>query len=127
MIFIWYPNDFWHKRKIDNFDPYNVLLAIATNIPVLLMTAFVVQGHICAIKDFVVNVLTLMGPSLMICPSLEMFSYSWIAARRYRSSSGLEAWGSRPNVPYRRQDIYLVPYKVKMTLKYTTKAREDKE
>ncbi len=33
------------KRKIDNFDPYNVLLAIATNIPVLLMTAFVLQGH----------------------------------------------------------------------------------
>ncbi len=32
--------------KIDNFDPYNVLLAIATNIPVLLMTAFVLQGHI---------------------------------------------------------------------------------
>ncbi len=29
-----------------NFDPYNVLLAIATNIPVLLMTAFVLQGHI---------------------------------------------------------------------------------
>ncbi len=28
------------------FDPYNVLLAIATNIPVLLMTGFVVQGHI---------------------------------------------------------------------------------
>ncbi len=24
-------NDFWHKRKINNFDPYNVLLAIATN------------------------------------------------------------------------------------------------
>ncbi len=23
---------FWHKRKIYNFDPYNVLLAIATNI-----------------------------------------------------------------------------------------------
>ncbi len=29
-----------------NFDPYNVLLAIATNIPVLLMTAFMLQGHI---------------------------------------------------------------------------------
>ncbi len=29
-----------------HFDPYNVLLAIATNIPVLLMTAFVLQGHI---------------------------------------------------------------------------------
>ncbi len=25
-------NDFLHKRKIANFDPYNVLLAIATNI-----------------------------------------------------------------------------------------------
>ncbi len=31
---------------MDNFEPYNVLLAIATNIPVLLMTAFVLQGHI---------------------------------------------------------------------------------
>ncbi len=30
---------------MDNFDPYNVLLTIATNIPVLLMTAFVLQGH----------------------------------------------------------------------------------
>ncbi len=30
---------------MDNFDPYNVLLVIATNIPVLLMTAFVLQGH----------------------------------------------------------------------------------
>ncbi len=37
---------FWHKRKMDNFDPYNVLLAIATNIPVLLMTAFVLQSHV---------------------------------------------------------------------------------
>ncbi len=27
-----YPNDFWHTRKMDNCDPYNVLLAIATNI-----------------------------------------------------------------------------------------------
>ncbi len=26
---------FWHKRKIDNFDPYNVFLAIATNITVM--------------------------------------------------------------------------------------------
>ncbi len=31
---------------MDNFDSYNVLLTIATNIPVLLMTAFVLQGHI---------------------------------------------------------------------------------
>ncbi len=28
-----------------NFDPYNVLLAISTNIPVLLMTASVLQGY----------------------------------------------------------------------------------
>ncbi len=28
-----------------NVDPYNVLLAINTNIAVLLMTAFVLQGH----------------------------------------------------------------------------------
>ncbi len=46
MIFNSYPNEFWHK-KIYIFDPYNVLLAIATNIPVLLMTSFVVQGHKC--------------------------------------------------------------------------------
>ncbi len=26
-------NDFWHKRKKYNFDPYNVFLSIATNIP----------------------------------------------------------------------------------------------
>ncbi len=51
MIFT-YPNEFWYKRKIYNFDSYNVLLAIATNIPVLLITDFVVQGHIC-LDDFV--------------------------------------------------------------------------
>ncbi len=38
--------DFWHKRKMDNFDSYNVLLAIATNIPVQFKSGFVVQGHI---------------------------------------------------------------------------------
>ncbi len=25
-------NDFWHKRKIDNFDSYNVFLAVAAKI-----------------------------------------------------------------------------------------------
>ncbi len=30
-------------KKINNFDPYNVLLAIATNM--LLMSGFVLQGH----------------------------------------------------------------------------------
>ncbi len=46
MIFNYYPNDFWPKSKIDHFDPYAVLLCIATNIPMMLMTGFVVQGHI---------------------------------------------------------------------------------
>ncbi len=34
-----------YKHINDDFDPYNVLLSIATNIPVLLMTALVLQGH----------------------------------------------------------------------------------
>jgi len=34
-----------------NFDPYNVLLYIATNIAVLLMTASVLQGHIYQISE----------------------------------------------------------------------------
>ena len=41
-----------------------------------------------------------MGPSRMIWPSLAMLSYSWMAARRYWSSSGLTAAGSRPKVPW---------------------------
>jgi len=42
MIFTHYPNDFCHKRKIDNFDPYNVLPQIyCTHV-----TGFVIQGHI---------------------------------------------------------------------------------
>ncbi len=31
-------NDFCHKTKKYHFEPHNVLLAIATNIPVLLLT-----------------------------------------------------------------------------------------
>ncbi len=37
-------NDFWYKRKMYNFGPNNVLLAIATNIPVVLKTGFVLQN-----------------------------------------------------------------------------------
>ncbi len=40
---------FGHKRKINNFDPYNVFLAIAINIPQRLKTAFVLQGHVYTI------------------------------------------------------------------------------
>ncbi len=38
-------NDFCHIIKMYNFDSYNVLLSIATNIAVLFMTASVLQGH----------------------------------------------------------------------------------
>ncbi len=43
-------NDFWLKRKMDNFDPYNVSLAIATNISQRLKTGFVLQGHNIVLK-----------------------------------------------------------------------------
>ncbi len=39
-----------------NFDPYNVLLSIATNIPVLLMTVFVLQGHIYEHTDEAIKI-----------------------------------------------------------------------
>ncbi len=40
-------NVFCHIIKMYNIDPYNVLLAISAHIPVLLMTAFVLRGHMC--------------------------------------------------------------------------------
>ncbi len=46
MIFTEYTNDFWHKRKIYNYDLYSEFLPIATNIPQRHKTDFVVQGHI---------------------------------------------------------------------------------
>jgi len=44
-------NDFWHKIQINNFDPYNVLLVISTNTPVLVMTASVLQSHKCSLNE----------------------------------------------------------------------------
>ncbi len=38
-----------------NFDPYNVFLAIATNIPVLLKPGFVLQGHMCVPQSLPVD------------------------------------------------------------------------
>ncbi len=38
-------NDFWLIIKMYNFDPYNVVLSIATNIPVLLMIDYVSLEH----------------------------------------------------------------------------------
>ncbi len=42
----YFPNDFWHKIK-SIILTHTCMLAIATNIAALLMTAFVLQGHIC--------------------------------------------------------------------------------
>ncbi len=39
------------KEKIYNFDPYNVLLAIATNIPQRLNTGLVLQVHVFMLKE----------------------------------------------------------------------------
>ncbi len=47
-----------------NFDPYNVLLVIATNIAVLLMTAFVLQGHILDGKKIWNIVLAINGNNI---------------------------------------------------------------
>ncbi len=38
------------KEKMYNFDPYNVLLAIATNILQRLKTAFVLQARVTNVK-----------------------------------------------------------------------------
>ncbi len=54
-----------------NFDPYIELLAIATNIPVLLMTAFVLQGH---------KYVSLNSQCFIINPSdysVELYSCLW--------------------------------------------------
>ncbi len=50
MIFTEYANDFWHKIKMYNFNPYNVLLAIATNILQRLKTGFVLQARVTNVK-----------------------------------------------------------------------------
>ncbi len=49
-------NDFWHNRKMYNFDPYNALLSIATNIPVLLMTALCSRVTYCVSFYFHVTI-----------------------------------------------------------------------
>ncbi len=40
---------------MDHFDPYNVFLAIATNIPQRLKTAFVLQAHIYELNIILIN------------------------------------------------------------------------
>ncbi len=44
-----------------NFDPYNVFLVIATNIPQRLKTAFVLQGHVLDKAEMFI------APSVCLC------------------------------------------------------------
>uniref|UniRef100_A0A672QUL1 Lipase domain-containing protein n=1 Tax=Sinocyclocheilus grahami TaxID=75366 RepID=A0A672QUL1_SINGR len=44
MIFTECPNDFWHKRKIYNFDPYNLIHAF--NYKPTRWTRFLIHGYI---------------------------------------------------------------------------------
>ncbi len=43
---------------MDNFDPYHVFLAIATNIPQRFKTGFVVQGHFSSIFTLSIVILS---------------------------------------------------------------------
>ncbi len=55
---------------MNNFVSYNVLLVIATNIAVLLMTAFVLQGHIyyiIIIVNILINIHLLIHYFLLMC------------------------------------------------------------
>ncbi len=49
---------------------YNIFLAIATNVPMLLKTGFVVQGHIFLIKSSIGNNTTAMFPAPEILQGL---------------------------------------------------------
>ncbi len=55
MFFIEYSNDFWHKSKNYNFDPYFCLLLQI--LPQWLKTGFVVQGHISQLQNLYFRVL----------------------------------------------------------------------
>ncbi len=52
---------------MDNFDPYDVFLDIATNIPVLLKTGFVLQVHICWFDTQEIVPITIYDKNLFSC------------------------------------------------------------
>ncbi len=60
-----------------DFDPYNAFLAIATNIPVLLMTGFGVQGHILEwfLNDHISLKTGLMAAENSALPSYEFITF----------------------------------------------------
>jgi len=46
---------FLHKTKIDNFGLYDVLLAISTNIPVLLVSTVTYVQYVLSIPPFIIS------------------------------------------------------------------------
>ncbi len=58
------------KEKIYHFDPNNVFLDIATNIPQRLKTGFLVQGHICLIGSLIMLAKFLAQKCKYICEKL---------------------------------------------------------
>ncbi len=56
-----------HKIKIGHFDPYNVILSIATNIPVLLVSVCVLQGHMRFISRTNVDLFNACGHCTEMC------------------------------------------------------------
>ncbi len=69
-------------KKIYNFDPYNVFLAIDINIPQRLNTAFVLQGHIyvCDPCIFImyINIHTHTAYNLKIITHTHIYIYIYI-------------------------------------------------
>ncbi len=64
-----------------HFDTYSVILAIATNITVLLLTGFVVQGHIYLLMSIHVYFVLLSkkkGDGFTCCLKRDAFCDNWI-------------------------------------------------
>uniref|UniRef100_A0A8C2EDT4 small monomeric GTPase n=1 Tax=Cyprinus carpio TaxID=7962 RepID=A0A8C2EDT4_CYPCA len=62
-------------HNIYNFDPYNVLLSIATNIPQRLKTAFVLQGAWCLQGGVSLKELNLRPLEVFMCSVLKKQGY----------------------------------------------------
>ncbi len=79
-----------------NCDPYNVLLAIATNIAVLLMTAFVLQGHITHMQNQIYYLTYLIiFPSIFVCVEMVLVLQDSIPFAVIGSNTVVEAKGKR--------------------------------
>uniref|UniRef100_A0A671S1D5 Splicing factor 3B subunit 2-like n=1 Tax=Sinocyclocheilus anshuiensis TaxID=1608454 RepID=A0A671S1D5_9TELE len=78
---------------MDNFGPYNVLLAIATNIPQRLKTAFVLQGHISSC------VLCSSGPREELIDRLKSYAQSGMILTKPNMQGGDDKMPGLPPMP----------------------------